>query len=136
MNRAVCIFSAKAVFDITFNGCTHLGELCPNLVVTARMEDDFEQMIIVDTVEQLVAQLRFFGSWAVGLDHEGFVQLAIFFEVIDALATDRVRRLTNHGQVGFLDVPLLELLVDMDLRVFVPRKEHHSAGGSIDTVGE
>ena len=62
--------------------------------------------------------------------------MAIFFEVIDELATGRVGSLTNHSQIGFLDLPFLELPVDMDLRVFVARKEHHPAGRPIDTVGE
>jgi hypothetical protein len=51
MNGTVFIAAACAVFHIPFDDAAHCGQLSPDLVVTARKQLDFQQVVAITTAQ-------------------------------------------------------------------------------------
>ena len=100
-DAAVWIGTRGAVLQVAFYRCAYFRELSPYLVVSSCLQIYFQQHIIIQGFENIIAQNGFFCSFClVGVD-DGFIVFLVFLEIVGEGLALWNHLFGDHCPVGF-----------------------------------
>ena len=134
---AIGVGARSPIFQIALDGATEVGELATDLMVTARMEVDFQQ--IVAPRRACDGAVVEDGGLSVGRargDDERLVEFFVAGERIFQMAVKRRRLVVGDGPIGFLKLVVFDHVVHAAKRLGGLCEKHHTRYGAIQTVDD
>jgi len=101
-DRAIGIGSWEAVFQVALDGAANFGQLRPDLVVPARQQFHFEQVVTLTGSNFTVPQLCLQPTLPRQVVDKGFILLFVFLEVVCEKGPVSGRRSAVGGCLGII----------------------------------
>lgn len=130
-DASIRIRTRRSVFQIPFYGRAHLGQLTTNLMMTACLQIDLQQIIVIRTGYQFIMQHGFFGVLHLFSIRIGFILLLIPNQIMSQLRFFLFRTLLHDGPIGFLYLAILEHFIQAGKGFTGFSKDNQTAYGTV-----
>jgi len=130
--RKVSALGWVAVEWVARNGMTEVVEVDPDLVAPARTGMGFDERMWSEALQH--AEIGNAGLTPLRIDSDA-ARAALAQRVIDC-ALVLYHHAMDKGQVGLLDLPGLELLIQKAMGPGIAREDNHAAGASVEAVDD
>ena len=134
INVATRIAACRTILQIAFDGAAHLGQLTPNLVVSACEQVDFQQMIVLRSRNELVVQDGLLRPRHFVVIRITLVLLLVFEQPVCERCLGLRRTILRDGPIGLVHLARPKHVVQPRQCFRCFGKHHQARHGTVETM--